>query len=426
MFNLRSSRIRSAGNTQAAPCTSMSVFLLNIWLCAGCVTTPGTPSISTALPYSQGVTAYPSTAKYAPALGRVPEECLARVQEKLDEFREERKCPGVTFGFVLQDGRGAALASGVSNRATGRAMIPGDRMLLGSIGKTYVAAVLLKLVEEGRVELDSKISRWLGRDEWFSRLPNAHDITLRAVMNHTSGIPRYIYTPEFQAAVRAQPHKIWRPDELVSFILDTDPMFPAEEGWSYADTNYILVGMIVERVTGRIYYEELSDRILRPQRLSDTSPSDRAELAGLVSGYTSEGNILGLPVEVARDGRYAINPQFEWTGGGLVTTSLDLARWAKLLYGGEVLGPESLRHMLNGVETARGSERTYGLGAMMRPSVHGPVVGHAGYMPGYLSMMAYYLDHDVAAAVQVNTDVGVDLLALEKLLDDLAEELLRR
>lgn len=426
MFNRRSSRIRSAGNAQAAPWTSKTVCLLGIWLCAGCITTPGTPSISTVSPQGQGITACASTANRAPALGCVPEECLRRVQEKLDEFREERKCPGVTLGFVLQTGRGGALASGVSNKATGRAMTPDDRMLLGSIGKTYVAAVLLKLVEEGRVELDTKISRWLGRDEWFSRLPNAHDITLRILMNHTSGIPRYIYTPEFQAAVKAQPHKIWRPEELVSFILDAEPLFPAEQGWSYADTNYILAGMIVERVTGRTYYEELSDRVLRPLGLSDTSPSDRAELAGLVSGYTPEGNVLGLPVEVARDGRYAINPQFEWTGGGLVTMSLDLARWAKLLYGGEVLKSESLRQMLDGVETARGSDRTYGLAAMMRPSAHGPVVGHAGYMPGYVSMMAYYLDHDAAVAVQVNTDVRVDLLALEKLLDDLAEELLRR
>ncbi|UCC32011.1 MAG: beta-lactamase family protein, partial [Phycisphaerales bacterium] len=315
---------------------------------------------------------------------------------------------------------------GVSSQGTTRPMTPRDRMLLGSIGKTYVTAVMLKLVEEGRVELDSKISRLFGHDEWFPRLPNAHGITLRMLMNHTSGISRYIYTPEFQAAIKGQPHKIWRPEELLSFILDAKPLFPVGQGWSYSDTNYILVGMIIERVTGRTYYEELTDRILMPFKLVDTSPSDRADLEGLVDGYTSEGNILGLPVEVARHGRYAINPQFEWTGGGLVTTSLDLARWAKLLYGGEVLKPESLRQMLDGVETARDSDRKYGLATMMRPSVHGPVVGHAGYMPGYLSMMAYYLNHDLATAIQVNTDVGVDLPALEKVLDDVAEELLRR
>jgi D-alanyl-D-alanine carboxypeptidase len=331
-------------------------------------------------------------------LEQASEECLRRVQKKLDEFRENRQVPGVTLGFVLHTGGSGALASGVSDKTTGRAMTPGDRMLLGSIGKTYVAAVVLELVEEGRLDLDSKISHWFGVDEWFSRLPNAHDITLRALMNHTSGIPRYIYTPEFQAAVKAEPHKTWRPEELVSFILDTEPLFPAGQGWSYADTNYILVGIIVERVTGRTYYEELGDRVLKPLRLSDTSPSDQAELRGLVSGYTSEGNVLGLPVEVARGGRCAINPQFEWTGGGLVTTSAALARWAKLLYGGAVLEPESLRQMLDGVETAPGSDRKYGLAAMMRPSAHGPVVGHAGYMPGYVSMMAYYLKHDTTVA----------------------------
>ena len=121
-----------------------------------------------------------------------------------------------------------------------------------------------------------------------------------------------------------------------------------------------------------------------------------------------------------------MNPQFEWTGGGLVTTSLDLARWARALYGGNILKESELRQMLDGVETARGSNRRYGLGAMIRPSEHGSVVGHAGYMPGYVSMMGYYTEHDLSVAVQVNTDVGVDLAALESLLDEVAGKLLHR
>ena len=353
----------------------------------------------------------------------VPEECRLRVQERVDAFRAEQGCPGVTVGFVLADGRCGAVAAGVSHKATGRAMEPGDRMLMGSVGKTYVSAVMLQLVEEGRVELDAKISRWFGEDAWFARLPNAKTITLRSMMNHTSGIPRHILVPEFQEAVKADTQRSWKPEELIAFVLDAEPLFAVGEGWSYADTNYILVGMIIERVTGRRYYEELGDRILGPLGLSDTTPSDRPELRGLVCGYTAEKNLFDLPVEVARDGRYAINPQFEWTGGGLITTSLDLARWSKELYGGDVLEAESRAQMCTGVATTWGPGREYGLGVILRSSVHGPVRGHGGYMPGYLTTMAYYPDCGVAVAVQVNTVVDVEFSALEGLVDAVAGDL---
>ncbi len=395
--------VRNARSLRKLP---TAVCLYVALVCAGCATSATTKGARSSRPQT------------------IPAEQLSSVQETLDTLVADRKFPGATLGFVLPDGRRGALVSGVSNKTTGRAMQPGDRMLLGSIGKTYVAAVLLQLVAEGRVDLDKKVSNWFGDDEWFPRLPNATDITLRQLMNHTSGIPEYIFTPGFKAAIRAQPHKVWRPEELLSFLLDAEPVFPAGQGWSYADANYILVGMIIERVTGRTFYQEVADRILKPLDLADTSPSDRPELKGLVSGYSTENNILGVPVEVAVGGRYAINPQFEWTGGGFVTTTLDLARWASRLYGGDVLDGESLRKMLDGVETAPGSNRWYGLGVMIRPSEHGQVVGHAGYMPGYVSMMAYYRDYGLAAAVQINTEIDVSLVVLETLLDEISGKLL--
>ena len=327
------------------------------------------------------------------------------------------------MGFVLPDGRSGAAATGLSHKTSERPMQPTDRMFSGSIGKTYVAAVMLQLADERRIELDTKISHWFGDDEWFNRLPNAQDITLRMLLNHTTGIPRHIMTPGFQAAVKAQPQKVWRPDELIAYVLDAEPLFPAAQGWSYADTNYILVGMIIERVTGRTYYQELTDRILKPLRLTDTTPADRPDLPGLISGYTSEENIFGLPVEVATDGRYAINPQLEWTGGGLVTTARDLARWAWLLYDGHVLPDASLKQMLDGVPATHPSIPSYGLGAIIRTSGHGPAFGHYGWVPGYVSGMAYYADHRIAVAVQVNADTGVGGSALPDLLDALADEL---
>ena len=346
-------------------------------------------------------------------------------QRCLDQFAREHALPGATLAFVLDDGRCGAVAYGVTRKTDGRAMKPNDRMLAGSIGKTHVAAVLLQLDEEGKVKLDDKISTWFGKEDWFPRLPNAEQITLRMLMHHSSGIPEHVLMPEFLAAVKKDPEKIWRPAELVSYVLDEPALFPAGEGWSYADTNFILVGMVIERVSGRKYYDLLRERILRPLELKDTFPSDQRVLPGLVSGYTGPRNPFPVPEEVSVDGRVAFHPQMEWTGGGLVSTSPDLARWAKLLYGGDVLKEATKAEMLHGVDAGLrlGPGHKYGLGVILRDSRFGPTCGHSGWFPGYVSVMCYYSKLGVGIAFQTNTDVGMSSPVMEELLDRMAESI---
>jgi CubicO group peptidase (beta-lactamase class C family) len=111
------------------------------------------------------------------------------VEAKLKELRSAAEFPGATVGFVLPDGRYASVSVGVSDLVKQTPLKPNDRMLAGSIGKTYVAAVVLQLAEEGKINLDEKIEHWFQHEAWFGRLPNAKEITLRMLMNHTSGIP---------------------------------------------------------------------------------------------------------------------------------------------------------------------------------------------------------------------------------------------
>ena len=386
----------------------------------GCVTIGGCSSRakSPSYRYSQNVRAAVASLD---SHRLIAASVMSEVESRMETFRGVHDLPGLTCGFVLPDGRVGAVGVGVSNKASARPMQPHDRMFSGSIGKTYVSAVLLQLAEEGRVDLDDPISTWFGQDDWFDRLPNARTITLRMLLNHTTGLPRYIFTPQLQAAVKAHPQRVWEPQELIAFVLDAEPLFAAGDGWAYSDTNYILVGMIIERVTGQTYYDELERRLLKPLRLRDTTPADRPKLRGLISGYTSEGNIFGLPPEVAIDGRYAMNPQLEWTGGGLIETSADLARWAWLLYGHDVLSAETKRQLRSGIPMGDAPDRQYGLGVMMRSSEElGDVLGHAGWIPGYVSMMACYPNSKVSVAVQVNSDIGVNAAALEELLDSIA------
>jgi D-alanyl-D-alanine carboxypeptidase len=326
----------------------------------------------------------------------------AVLQRALDSLRARSQVPGVTAGIALDDGTVIGLASGLADTADQRPMEPASLMLQGSVGKTYVAAVALQLVREGLLDLDTKISTYLGDEPWFAQLPNHSDVTVRQLMNHTSGIVRYEFDERFIADLLAQPDKVWRPEEQVAYLFGTDPPFAAGQGWDYSDTNYLLLGMIIERLTGNTYYAELRRRVLEPLALTATVPSDRRRIPGLVQGYGGADNPFG-PDEMLTDGVFAFNPQFEWTGGGIASTAADLARWGKALYEGEAFDPALLPVMLDGVPARLGPDARYGLGVIIRPTPLGESWGHSGYFPGYLTEMAYFPEHRLAVAVQVNS-----------------------
>ncbi len=332
------------------------------------------------------------------------------LQSKLDEWHKSGSFPGATLGVVLADGKSFGLATGFSDRDLKTPMKPTDRMLAGSVGKTFAAATALQLIKQGRIGLDDRIEKYLGHEPWFSRLPNAKDITVRQLMNHTSGLVRYEFKPQFTKDLTANPEKTWKPAELVAYLFDEKPRFEAGKGWDYSDTNYIVLGMIIEKVTGRTFYVEANRRLLKPLKLSNTIPQDGPRLKGVVQGYAGPNNPFGGTDAMIQSGKFAINPQFEWTGGGFAATTEDLARWAKMLYEGKAFSSELLPQVFDGVAApVLGRETKYGLGVIIRKSSLGASYGHSGFFPGYMTDMMYFPDQKVAIAVQVNTSVSRNL-----------------
>lgn len=340
-----------------------------------------------------------------PHTGPSVQRLQPKLQTALDALRVKTGVPGATLGIVLADGRTVALASGVSDLTTKTPMKPSDRMLMGSVGKTFVAAVALQLVHEGQFALDDKIEKYLGREPWFNRLPNAQDITIRMLMRHTSGLVRYEFNPKFLEDMSRQPDKIWRPEEQLSYLFDTKAAFAAGHDWDYSDTNYIVLGMIIEQVTGSTYVAELQKRLLAPLKLHDIVPQDSRRLPGLVQGYAGSPNPFGGSDAMIHNGRLAFDPRFEWTGGGVFGTTQDLARWAKLLYEGHAFDKALLPVMLDGVPAKIGKDARYGLGVIIRSTPVGPGWGHSGFFPGYLTEMIYFPELKTAIAVQVNSSV---------------------
>jgi D-alanyl-D-alanine carboxypeptidase len=345
-----------------------------------------------------------SAAGQSPAAGSQRKDLAERLQTRFTELRAEAGFPGVNIAVITPNGRATTISIGTADLENKTGLRPQDRMLAGSIGKTFVSAVTLKLVETGALKLDQKIETWLGREPWFSRLPNARDITLRMLMNHSSGVPEHVLHKDFLKALREQPDKVWKPEELVAYILDAKPLFEAGKGWSYADTNYILVGMIFERVTGKTVYGEIARQILNPLHLNSTSPSDSRTLSGLIPGYVSANSPFGFSGRTLIEGKFIVNPQMEWCGGGFVSTAEDLARWAQALYGGDVLNATTLSTLLDAVPAKTAPGDQYGLGVQVRQSDWGMSYGHGGWFPGYLSEMEYFPQRKTAIALQFNTD----------------------
>lgn len=337
-------------------------------------------------------------------------ELKQALQQKLDEWHKAGSFPGATLGVVLPNGESFGLAVGFSDRDLKTPMKPRDRMLAGSVGKTFAAATALQLVKEGKIGLDDHLGKYLGGEGWLSRLPNSTDITVRQLMNHTSGLVRYEFKDQFTKDLTANPEKPWRPIELLAYVFDEKPPFEAGKGWEYSDTNYIVLGMIIEFWTDKGFYHEANRRLLKPLKLKNTIPQDGPRLKGVVQGYAGPNNPFGGRDAMIQNGRFSINPQFEWTGGGYASTAEDLARWAKMIYEGKAFSPELLPQVLDGVPAPMlGPETRYGLGVIIRKTRLGTAYGHSGFFPGYMTDMMYFPDHKVAVAVQVNTSVGRSL-----------------
>ena len=328
-----------------------------------------------------------------------------RLQQALDALHGQADVPGVSAAVVLADGTVLPLTAGFADKEMKQPMSADVLLMQGSVGKTYVAVVALQLVSERKLALDDRVEKYLGDEEWFGRLPNGPDITVRMLMNHTSGLVRYEFQPAFTEELAKQPDKTWKPHELIAYILGSEPPFAAGQGWEYSDTNYIVLGMIIEKVTGQPYFTELRRRLLEPLELAQTVPVEGRRVEGLVQGYAGARNPFGGQDRMlSEEGEMIINPQFEWTGGGIASTPSDLARWAKLMYEGKAFDPKLLPAMLEGVEAPMlGAQAKYGLGVILRPTRLGPSYGHSGFFPGYMTEVVYWPEHKLAVAVQVNT-----------------------
>jgi D-alanyl-D-alanine carboxypeptidase len=289
-------------------------------------------------------------------------------------------------------------ASGVADLRTQRPMRPDVRFRVGSVTKSFVATVALQLVAQGRLSLSDTVERWLP-----GLLPYGGSVTVRELLNHTSGVPDDALAP-VTGLYRGDRFRVWQPRELVELIADQPPEFPAGSQWSYSNTNYVLVGMIIERVTGHELGGELQRRIFAPLHLRDTSfPVNVPFLPWpYAHGYSLDFDAQMNPIEGQLLDFTVFNPSLAWGAGNIVSDIEDIARFYRALLRGRLLPPAQLAEMKSTVAIGPGA--AYGLGILEFDTPCGPIWGHDGGIPGFSNQLFSSEDGSHQYGLMINAE----------------------
>jgi D-alanyl-D-alanine carboxypeptidase len=276
----------------------------------------------------------------------------------------------------------------------------------GSITKTFVAALVLDLAEDGVLRLDDRLSRWI------PAFPNSRRITLRELLNHTAGTADYVGDGRFLAAQRRRgPAARWTPRQLLRYV--PEPLAEPGERWIYSNTNYLLLGLVIERATLSTVGRELRRRLIPRARYPRMVFQGEERPSGAVAvGYQ----------QVAPDG--ALRPSGNdpyvpstaeatsaWPSGNLLASARDLARAGDALFRGKVLGPRSRREMTHWVKAIY-QPPEYGLGLGRDRLAGQEVWGHSGDIFGFHADLWYVPRSQVTVAALVNRQNGGDVHAL--------------
>ncbi|MFC9294611.1 serine hydrolase domain-containing protein [Streptomyces sp. NPDC057011] len=285
---------------------------------------------------------------------------------------------------------------GVANTATGEAMAPAMHTRIASVTKIFTVTMLLQAAAEGLLSLDDPISRY------HPNIPNGDRITLRLLANHRSGIGNYESNDRWLAQWKADPERAWTPEELVAFGIEESPLFPPGTDFRYSNTNTVLIGLVLEKVTGKPVGQLYQDRILRPLGLRATAFSGAAPSIARPHprGYTLFGQSSGADPVDATDW----NPSVAWTAGGLTSTAEDLLAFGRAMGTGKgLLPPERQAERLASLLPEPGKpETSYGLGLMgMRDWI-----GHTGEIPGFTATLFYHRGLHATVVVLVNSDIA--------------------
>ncbi len=328
------------------------------------------------------------------------------LQAKLDAARARLRIPGVTAAILWDDGRQWLGASGLRDVAANDPMTTGTAVGLASVSKTLTAAVVLQLIDEGRLQLDQPVAPLLRAYGLDKR------ITVRMLLDHTSGLPDYFLNVKIDRPLQRAPDATWTPEQAFKYV----PKGHATPGkrWIYSNSNYLLLGELVRQVTGRPIAVEIRDRLLDPLGLEQAwyqaveEPRAPGTIAyRVIAG--SNGRSRFVPVAASSDVMPFRSVVTAAGGAGsIAATALDAAKWMRAWAGGQELTPALEQQVLaDVVRTQRlGARIPYGLGIQALPLAGRSALGHSGRYLGIRNVVRYLPGEGVTIAVLTNQSVA--------------------
>jgi D-alanyl-D-alanine carboxypeptidase len=298
--------------------------------------------------------------------------------------------PGAIVG-IWGPGGDYVRGFGVADKATHAPMKPDFYSRIGSVTKTFTVTAILQLADQGKLGLDDSIA------EFIDGVPLGDRITLRQLARMQSGLVNYTATPDFQKAMFADPRRPFTPHELIDFAFTQPNKFPPGEGFEYCNTNTVLLGMVVQKVSGQPLDSYIQDHILAPLGMSHTSfPTTNAFPDPHAQGYTKQ----------TADGKEAVatdwDPSWAWAAGAMISTLDDMRIWAPALAIGKLLTPQMQEQRLQTVGSpGMPPQDGYGLGIFNL----GGWIGHNGSLPGYQSVVVYLPQKQTSLVILTNTDI---------------------
>ncbi|MDH6130770.1 D-alanyl-D-alanine carboxypeptidase [Kitasatospora sp. MAA4] len=321
--------------------------------------------------------------------GGLSPELRAKLDQAVQQVLQEAGIPGAQVGIWLP-GKGSYIrAFGVADKATGAPMTDNLNMRIGSETKTFTATAVLELVDDGLVGLDDPISKYI------DGVPNGDCIKLRDLLDMRSGLFSYSADDDFVHALLSDPNHVFTPQELLAYGYKHDNVFEPGTQFQYSNSNYILLGLVIEKMTGRSVRDVIHQRVTEPSHLERTIFPVGPELPRpYAHGYTNQ--TLSGQIEDSTHW----NPSWAWSAGAMISDLHDLKHWAKDLATGTLLSPATQAERLNVLPTGIPGAG-YGLGIF---NIQG-WIGHNGSLPGYESLTIYLPEEHATVVALLNTDV---------------------
>ena len=361
---------------------------------------PVVATIGVRPPERAGLTATPATRR--------------SLQKRLDQLRERYGVPGISVTILFPDGSSWVGVSGLANVAAKTPVTASTSFAIASVSKTFTAALVLALAQDGTIGLDVPVRTYLPDVKVNAR------ITVRQLLDHTSGLRDYFFHPAIDKKLLTDRDRVWGTADAMKHV--GKAYFKPGTGWHYSNTNYLVLGMLAERVGGAPLADQVRARFLDPLGLRHTwyQPTEEASADG-AHGYRFESTAKDATAIDLSDGSAYMPFTSVVTAaagaGAFASNSTDLVRWARALYAGAVLSQASVDAMVGDISrTALYKPRVpYGLG-VQRQEIDGfASLGHSGRLLGFRSAVRWLPDEDVAIAVVTNqsrTDPGIFVRAL--------------